>query len=352
MKGKVKFLIGCLVVLAAIAVASPGMALNIVIFLLSFVAAAGAALFVHELGHVLGAFITGRKVIKFSLGPITLSIPQKKIIFSWKNFYYVGNVLVDVADFKDEASYERNNKKQSVIFILGPVMSLVTGILALTLLKSSFDHMVVTLFGILSLAMGLGTLIFSDGRLAKTISDPYESLYYYWNILFTIPHVKEESLKFLLLKSETYLFDKYIGNKKGITEKFTDLFVLYYSKYFSQVIGRERINAIDFMPFLMDDLRDESGKRHNKMIISHILCEEAMGWSLAGRQDEAESLYAFVQEHGVTEPITRLKVESVLKRSMELGREYAAQRKALVQNNVFDYYEEKWLKERGLPGFK
>ncbi|MVP01051.1 site-2 protease family protein [Paenibacillus lutrae] len=320
---------------------------------LAFAAAAAAALFIHEAGHVIGAFITRRKVVYFRLGPFTLSVLDKKMYFSMKNFYWIGHVLVDVAEFQDDESYRANNAKQSIIFILGPVVSILTGVLALTVIKASYDTLFVTMFGIISLVYGGGTLLFSDGRMARKMSDPSKALLFYWNVLYSVPVPREKSLAYLLEESERYLFNKYIPNKKAIADNFDDLAVLYYAKYFSQISGENGINRINFIAVIREGFEENTLKRRERIMGMLILCEEIVLLSLAGEKEEAQELFELIEHESELQEVSKLRIRTYMEHSTVMAAQYFAKRKEMngraeAIRNVFDYYEERILKEQGL----
>ncbi|MCY9515489.1 site-2 protease family protein [Paenibacillus apiarius] len=344
----VPFLLGLIVSVAALLwmLESDNGIYIIEVLVLLFIAFPIAVL-IHELGHAIGALLTRTKIIQFLWGPFILFVQRKNLKISWKNKYFFGAVIVDSSDYVQDAdSFKMDCKRNFVIYIMGPIISIITGVIALEVGQSAEGISFMLLYGTFSLGIGIVTLLMSDGRKGIMMFQKNYALAYYWTLYFTVPDVKEDSFRFVLNESEDYLNYTFENNNRNIAEDVYDLHILYFAMYYCQVTRKKLGIQHEFVELMEKSLSDQTLPKQNREQVALILCYEVVNLRLQDKWEDAVSLLLLLEAADVDiNPMMKQRMELFLGRSSDGGNSYIAQ----VQNEeVLRCYEEPFLKEWGL----
>ncbi|MBN3524018.1 site-2 protease family protein [Paenibacillus apiarius] len=321
-------------------------AIHIIKVLVLLLIAFPVAILIHEIGHVIGALLTRAKIVQFLWGPFMLFVQQKRLKVSWKNKYFFGAVMVDSSNYVQDAdSFKADCKRQFVISVMGPLISIVTGGAALIVSYPNDSIGFMSLYGTLSLVIGIGTLLMTDGKQGIMMFRKNYALAYYWALFFTVPHVNKDSLRFLLNESEYHLSSTFENNKQNIALNLSDLHILYFIMYFCQVTGKELRIKNDFVEVLKESISNLTLPKQSREMVALILCYEVVNIRLENKREDAERLLLLLETADVDiHPMMKQRMQLFLNRSSDGGKSYIAQ---LQDEDVLRCYEEPFLKEWG-----
>ncbi|MTI49768.1 MAG: M50 family metallopeptidase [Firmicutes bacterium] len=128
--------------------------LDVIVFFLIFL----LAVFLHELGHIIGGRLGNMRFNNMFVGPFQFCFDNKfRIKLNLNNFYYFFGVCTNLDALDD---YENLIERYFKALVGGPIMSLIVGIIGL-IVYLFFKETIILLIALVSLAIGIATC-FSD----------------------------------------------------------------------------------------------------------------------------------------------------------------------------------------------
>ncbi|MGR5968248.1 site-2 protease family protein [Bacillus paranthracis] len=151
------------------------------------------AIFIHEFGHMFTAKVLTHKVYWISLGNLRIWFKPFKIEKMKKNKYFFGATLIGFNQFHNSKMYNFGRFKMSIIFLAGPIISILVGFICIHGLEYAENQYFGIILGAFSLAIGIGTL-FSDGvKALGIIFNKAFSLFYFSMLVLELPTFDEKN---------------------------------------------------------------------------------------------------------------------------------------------------------------
>ncbi len=263
------------------------------------------SVFLHEVGHLIGAKLGKLKFNDMCVGPFHFNFEDKLKVKLNKNLYYSGGVCLNFDALND---YTNLTNRLFKAFIGGPIMSFVLGVTVM-IINVYIKNSTLTLFAMISVAIAFMTC-FSDlrrGLQIKKNNDLSKS-----NILALLISSKktDETLFNFTEKHFTFLGEIHDVNKSSIL----DISLLVKLKLVNQI----KVMNVDIIDFVDKAVKDKNVRRdvylYNLLLnsIIYIVIEKA---NIEKAKHWNEYLNTIKVPKGITLDYDRKIIESLLENS-------------------------------------
>ncbi|KKB72444.1 MULTISPECIES: site-2 protease family protein [Bacillus] len=309
--------------------------------------AAIASIAVHELGHILFGRIVRRKADWLAIGPLII-YRDGKILFRWKHKYFGGAVFLYGEAITNKEAYRKEKIKAAVSLLGGPVTSFLSGF---GFLYAGQNNEYAFYFGIFSILIGTGTLLFTDGLPAILIFTNSLYAYYYFLSVELMTSKEEKQFDFLLKELRGELQKVKADSIEKIS--LTCLGALYFYSYCSQInFNMTSREGVKIHQYILNEIKHKGlgifKNKQKRSVLTAIVYLEEMNLLMEGNAEAAETLYAKLADAD-DRRLYELKRDAVIKQDDKAKSLYISELQSDVfnRNTILLKIEEEFVQKAG-----
>ncbi|MCQ4087443.1 site-2 protease family protein [Saccharibacillus sp. JS10] len=276
------------------------------------------AILLHEGGHLLGALGTRTKVTRLCWGPFIVYFAPLSLKWGGWNPFFFGAIHSEIAPYRDEESFSAAIRAQRIVFAAGPIISLIAGLAVLRQAEGILEF--AGLFGLASIAIGIGTLL-TDGTSAMLLGSRNYALYFAWNALVSANELDMNKRNWLLADSKRHI-QQFAGQSVQPGKELYDLNVLYYVLAMQDVPSKPDLAIQSIIDKRLKFGADAFPTKIYRDTLAMILTEQVLSLHSSGQTEEAASLSEQLKQQWELDDLSSLKLEAFIQSSAPRADDY------------------------------